>query len=283
MSDATDPLTSDPIDALLRPPERRSQKPILIGACVAVAAVAILVMRSGRSDEARSSITADDLPFAGASPTSSQRTNIAAGGTGAPAGSGSARATTSPSGGPSGASGVSGASGLAPDPVITELVVHVAGAVRTPGVYRLRPDARLEDAVAAAGGLSAAADTNRVNLAERVSDGSRLYVPKRGETSIPEVAEPDGSTSTGQSAAAGSNASGTSSASGKATAPTGPIDLNTADQTALETLPGVGPATAAAIISFREREGPLTSVDQLLDVPGIGTSKLEQIAPNATV
>ncbi len=132
------------------------------------------------------------------------------------------------------------------------LVVHVAGAVASPGVRRLPPGSRVIDAVEAAGGLRADADTDRVNLAAELVDGTQVYVPAVGEPVPP----------------------GASGSSGEAS---GPIDLNTADATALETLPGVGPATAAAIIDHRERNGPFTSVDGLLDVRGIGEAKLAQI------
>ena len=134
----------------------------------------------------------------------------------------------------------------APAPV----VVHVAGAVVEPGVRQLPPGSRVVDAIEASGGLAPDADADRINLAAELVDGSQVYVPRVGEA-VP------------QSAA---SAGGESSA--------GPIDLNTADAAQLETLPGVGPATAAAIIDHRERHGPFTSVDDLLDVRGIGEAKL---------
>ena len=132
------------------------------------------------------------------------------------------------------------------------VVVHVAGAVMAPGVQRLAAGSRVIDAIEAAGGLRADADADRVNLAAELVDGTQVYVPAVGEPAPPAV----------------SGSSGT---------PAGPIDLNTADEAALETLPGVGPATAAAIIDHRERNGPFASVDELLDVRGIGEAKLAQI------
>lgn len=136
------------------------------------------------------------------------------------------------------------------------VVVHVAGAVHTPGVQRLPAGARVIDAVDAAGGLLPDADAGRVNLAAELTDGTQVYVPLVGE--VPPQA----------SAGAGGPA-GTESG--------GLIDLNIADSAALETLPGVGPATAAAIIDHRERNGPFASVDGLLEVRGIGEAKLAQI------
>ena len=146
----------------------------------------------------------------------------------------------------------------------TELVVHVAGAVARPGVHTVPAGARVIDAVDAAGGLAPSADGARVNLAAPVADGERVYIPAVGEAPPPELGGSGGS-------------------DGTAATPPGPVDLNTADADALDALPGIGPATAAAIIEHRERVGGFTSVDQLLDVRGIGEAKLEQLRPLVTV
>lgn len=149
-------------------------------------------------------------------------------------------------------------------PAVTDsVVVHVTGAVRTPGVYDLPAGSRVVDAVEAAGGLSAAADPSRVNLAAPLSDGQRVYVLAAGEEVAP--------TAPGDSA------------SGPGAQPAGPVDLNTADAPALEALPGIGPATAAAILEHRAKVGRFTSVEQLLDVPGIGEAKLEALRDLVTV
>lgn len=137
----------------------------------------------------------------------------------------------------------------APGPV----VVHVAGAVGVPGVQRLPAGSRVIDAVDAAGGLLPDADAGRVNLAAELADGTQVYVPAVGETPPPGVAAAPGEDSGG------------------------PIDLNIADAAALETLPGVGPATSAAILEHRDRNGPFVSVDGLLEVRGIGEAKLAQL------
>jgi competence protein ComEA len=142
-------------------------------------------------------------------------------------------------------------------------VVHVAGAVALPGVHDVAAGARVIDAVNAAGGLTPSADGARINLAAPVADGERVYVPAVGEPAPPAVAGPSGG--------AGSSA------------PSGPLNLNTATADELDGLPGVGPATAAAIIEHRDRIGGFTSVDQLLDVRGIGEAKLEQLRPLVTV
>jgi competence protein ComEA len=134
-----------------------------------------------------------------------------------------------------------------------DLVVHVAGAVVAPGVYRLPPSARVADAVDAAGGPAPAADLHRLNLAAPLTDGVQVYVPVAGE--------PLPAASTG----------------GGAAAPAGPLDLNLATAADLEALPGIGPATAKAILDARERIGRFRSVDDLLEVRGIGPAKLEAL------
>lgn len=147
---------------------------------------------------------------------------------------------------------------------VPTLVVHAAGAVAHPGLYRLAGGARVADLLEAAGGLASDADADRVNLAGPLTDGTRVYVPRLGEASPPAVA------TDGSAGAAGS--SGDADAAAKA-----PLDLNTATAEQLDSLPGVGPSTAAAIVDFRRRKGPFRSVDALLDVPGIGPAKLEQL------
>jgi competence protein ComEA len=134
------------------------------------------------------------------------------------------------------------------------VVVHVAGAVGRPGVQRLPPGSRVIDAVDAAGGLLPEADAGRVNLAAELVDGTQVYVPVVGEA-LPAAAE------------------------GGPQAPEGGglVDLNLADLEALDALPGIGPATATAIIEHRERNGPFASVEGLLEVNGIGEAKLAQL------
>ena len=146
------------------------------------------------------------------------------------------------------------------------VVVHVAGAVVAPGLHKLSPGARVADAIEAAGGLLAGADEARINLAAPLADGERVYVPVAGEDAPPVVVG-----GTGPSDTAGGGP------------PAGPVNLNTADEAELDVLPGVGPATAGAIITYREEIGGFTSVDELLDVPGIGETKLEQLRPLVTV
>jgi competence protein ComEA len=149
---------------------------------------------------------------------------------------------------------------------------HAAGAVVRPGVYRLDGGARVADLIAAAGGMAADADADRLNLAAVLTDGVRVYVPRYGELELPVVDEGPAV----EDPVAGSG----SSAGGKGDAV---VDLNRADAAALEELPGVGPSIAAAIIDHRERNGPFRSVDDLLSVRGIGPSRLEDLRPHVRV
>lgn len=146
----------------------------------------------------------------------------------------------------------------------TPILVHAAGAVHGPGVYLFRGEARVHDLVQAAGGLTPDADHNRVNLAATLADGQWVYFPRVGEAAVP---APVGGGGTG---------AGGSSSGGTAARP-GPLNINAASAAELESLPGVGPAIAAAIIEHRQRIGGFASVDGLLAVSGIGPSKLEQI------
>jgi competence protein ComEA len=139
------------------------------------------------------------------------------------------------------------------------LLVYLAGAVNRPGLVPLAEGARLADAIGAAGGARADADLARVNLAERVVDGTRVYVPSVGEEPPAAVAAEGGS-------AGGGGEHGAA-----------PLDLNHASEDQLDGLPGVGPATAAAIVAHRRDHGPFQSVDDLLQVRGIGPAKLEAL------
>ena len=145
------------------------------------------------------------------------------------------------------------------------VTVHVAGQVASPGVYAIPSGGRVADAVIAAGGTASEADLEQVNLAARVSDGERVYVPKKGEA--PPVV---------LGGAPGAPASATG---GKAPPAGGPVDLNTATAEQLEALPGVGPATSKAILAYRSSHGRFRSVTELLEVPGIGPAKLEALRP----
>lgn len=149
-----------------------------------------------------------------------------------------------------------------------EIVVHVAGAVKKPGVVRIPRGSRVDDAVKAAGGFSSQADPDSVNLAQPLEDGVQVYVPHRGETVQVERRVGTARQSTVPEHKA---------------LPSGKININTANVEQLESLPGVGPATARAIIDYRTHNGGFSSVDELLEVRGIGPKKLEQIRPYVVV
>jgi competence protein ComEA len=142
--------------------------------------------------------------------------------------------------------------------------VHVAGAVRRPGVYRLATGARVQDALRRAGGARPGADVNAINLAAKVADGQQVVVPERAA----------------RGAAAVAGATGASAAPGAATAR---VNLNSATAEQLDTLDGVGPATARKILEWRTQHGGFRSVADLAQVPGIGPKKLaalrEQVQP----
>ncbi len=152
-----------------------------------------------------------------------------------------------------------------------EIVVHVAGEVAAPGVYRLPEGARVVDAVAAAGGATGVADMNVINLAAPVHDGERIFLPALGGT-VPAVVAGGGG--------AGGSPGGDGATGG---ADAGPVNINTATADELDTLPGVGPATAAAIIAHRDQHGPFASVEALGDVRGIGPAKLDALRGLVTV
>lgn len=142
---------------------------------------------------------------------------------------------------------------VAPEPAT--LVVHVDGAVGAPGVYELPASSRVNDAVLAAGGLSAGADTSDLNLAAPLSDGEKVHVPLEGETAAP---------------ASGGAATGASDDGG-------PVNINTAGVEELDELPGVGEATARAIVEDRERNGPFSAPEDLMRVSGIGEKKFAKL------
>src|SRR4051794_17080323 len=146
-------------------------------------------------------------------------------------------------------------------------VVHVAGAVRNPGVYRLTAGARVQDAVERAGGPRRGGDVNAINLAAKVVDGQQVVVPSRAAGG----AVPAPAAGAGASAGAG----GAAAAAGAAPGP--PVSLNSATADQLDTLDGIGPATAAKIIAWRTQHGGFRSVADLGQVPGIGPKKLAAI------
>jgi competence protein ComEA len=149
------------------------------------------------------------------------------------------------------------------------IVVSVTGRVRHPGLVHLTSGARVADAITAAGGPLDPADLTGLNLAARLADGDSVVVAGPGGSSVDEA-----STDVPPATAGALTGPGASTA---------PVDLNTADAAALDSLPGVGPVTAAAIIAWRTEHGPFTDIEQLQAIPGIGPAKYAQIALYVTV
>ena len=179
--------------------------------------------------------------------------------------------------GGAGASNIGGAGGAGIASVVTPqtITVHVAGAVKNPGVYRLKYGARVNDGVIAAGGATSVANLDVINLATVLNEGEQIYVPKRGE-------KPHTITNRPQSGG-GAGGGATGGAGGGASGATQIININLASATELEQLPGVGPATAKAIVAYREKNGAFLRVEDLLKVRGIGPAKLSEIMPRARV
>jgi len=151
------------------------------------------------------------------------------------------------------------------------VVVSVVGLVHTPGLVTLAPGARIADALKAAGGATDGADTIGLNMARQVDDGEQIVVgiaPAKGQPAVL------GSSVSSDSATPGPPTTGSRPARG---APAPVINLNTATVQQLDTLPGVGPVTAAAIVAWRQANGKFTSVDQLGEVDGIGPARLEKL------
>jgi competence protein ComEA len=141
------------------------------------------------------------------------------------------------------------------------VVVHVAGSVRHPGVYRMRANARVDDAVGRAGGATRRADLSQVNLAAQVEDGRQVLVPARVRAAAP----------------------GGSSTATTPTTPGVPLNINTATPEQLDELDGIGPTTAQNIIDYRQEHGGFGSVDELGEVPGIGDVRLASLREQVRV
>jgi competence protein ComEA len=137
-------------------------------------------------------------------------------------------------------------------PATEKLVVHVAGAVRRPGLYELKEGSRVSDAVARAGGATAKADTAAVNLAAPLADGIQVLIPSR------------------IAGAAGAGAGGAGGAAPR-------VSLSSATIADLDALPGIGPVTAQKIVDYRSQHGGFGSVDDLDAIPGIGPARIEQL------
>lgn len=144
------------------------------------------------------------------------------------------------------------------------VVVHVSGAVKNPGVYRLNEGDRVNDAVTAAGGPSPDAFVDAINLAARLEDGQRVYVPTKQEV-------------------AGGGPVGGPPGAAWGPGLSGKVNINSAGKEQLEALPGIGPGLAAAIIEYRQRNGGFRAIEDLMKVGGIGPKTLARLRPLVTV
>lgn len=161
---------------------------------------------------------------------------------------------------------------LQPAPTATDqppLLVHVDGAVSAPGVYSLPPGSRAGDAIQAAGGWKIGADSHSLNLAVRLEDGQYIFVPYLEiDLIMPSPSPKDSPALPGRSIEINTE---------------GPVNINTASQEELETLPGVGPVIAQRIIEYRQVNGPFNTIEDIQKVQGIGTKTYEKLQGMITV
>lgn len=164
------------------------------------------------------------------------------------------------------------------DPNSGKVVFQVAGCVRCPNVYTLPRGSRIVDAIRVAGGIKPGANLESLNLAAKIEDGSRVFVPSPSDSNAAPSSVAPQSMAKGTDAA--SKSSSKASGGDKLHNPgDGVVHINTADLTELQRLPGVGPSTAQAILDYRTQVGKFSSPDQMDDVKGIGPKKLEKMRP----
>ena len=156
---------------------------------------------------------------------------------------------------------------LLPAPTPAPLLVHVTGAVARPGVVSLPAGSRVQDAILAAGGLTADAETNALNLSGKLKDGERLHVPVAGEMAAAPAVEP---VSDRQPA-------------NLALDQEGPVNLNTASAEQLMALPGIGEVKAAAIIAYREAHDGFKTIEEIMEVSGFGEATFERLKDSIIV
>lgn len=166
--------------------------------------------------------------------------------------------------------------------------VHVTGRVKSPGVYNLKPDSRIQDAVHAAGGPASNADLESINLAQKLEDGMQVYIAKTGEIPKPAVSVVTGGTSSESSSKSTKSASGSKAPSSGGVAKlskpgSGTVNINSAGAAELQRLPGIGPSMSQRILDYRTENGRFNSIDELDEVKGIGPAKLAKMRPFVTL
>ena len=144
----------------------------------------------------------------------------------------------------------------------TTIKIHIAGAIKNPGIIELEENARIADAVEKAGGMTEEANIEKINLAYQVKDGQKIYIP-----SIYDIEETEIIT----------NEAGEKIIENEENSSESLININTATETELETLPGIGPSTALKIVKYRKENGNFKKIEEIKNVSGIGESKYEKI------
>lgn len=140
-----------------------------------------------------------------------------------------------------------------------KIAIHMTGCVKNPGIIELKEGERIDDAIQLAGGLTEEADLTNVNLAYKVEDGQKIYIPSIHDIEEKEIIQENQEEIFGKENE------------------TGKVNINTAKQTELETLPGIGPTIALRIIEYRKENGEFTDIEELKEIEGIGEAKWEQI------
>lgn len=198
-------------------------------------------------------------------------------------------------------SAAASAPAVAPTATPAEIWVHISGQVANPGLYPMQPGQRVADVVLRAGGVLPDGDLSGLNLARRLTDEAQYHIPALGVANSGAPASADGRAAgySGNAAASNPPSPGSAAVSGN-TAPSsggpasgggasgsstaaGPVNLNRAGAAELETLPGIGPVLAAAILRFRQDNGPFQTIDALENVPGIGPKTLQNLRPLITI
>lgn len=146
-----------------------------------------------------------------------------------------------------------------------KIIIHISGQVNNEGVYELEEGSRIIDAINKAGGVTETADTSQINLAEKIEDGAKIYVPAKGEESVETNSQEEKTTKNTKDIVQNKETKSKK------------ININTATEEELDTLPGIGQATAQKIIEYRKENGKFSKIEDIKDVSGIGDSKFEKI------